>query len=64
MMMRQITTKAKDELYGFNEEIEVILLTDTLSFSFNGLRFAYYYLLQLIKGIRCNNLPKNLTYSC
>ena len=44
MMMRQITTKAKDELYGFNEEIEVILLTDTPSFSSDGLRVAYYYL--------------------
>ena len=42
MIMRQITTKTNDELYGFNEEIEVILLTDTLSFSSNGLRVAYY----------------------
>ena len=44
MIMRQITTKANDELCGFNEEIEVILLTDTLSFSSNGLRIAYYVL--------------------
>ena len=44
MIMRQITTKVNDELYGFNEEIEVILLTDTLSFSTNGLRVAYFYL--------------------
>ena len=62
MIMRQITTKVNDELYGFNEEIEVILLTDTPSFSTNGLRVAYFYLLQLIKGIP--NLQKNLTYSC
>ena len=44
MIMRQITTKVNDEFYGFNEEIEVILLTDTPSFSTNGLRVAYFYL--------------------